>query len=113
MNDNYLRKKKPGVRLLQNSLKRLFWRGTLLKIGILAVVLGYVIFGNRGVLQRIYLEVEKQNMIERVKMAEQETDELKVQLERVSRDNAFIEKIARERHGMIRSGETVYRIAEE
>jgi cell division protein FtsB len=113
MNNNYLRTKKPGVQLLQNSLRRLFWRGTLLKIGIIAVVLGYVIFGNRGILQRIYLEVEKQNMIERVKMAEKETDGLKEQLELVSKDNAYIEKIARERHGMIRSGETVYRIAEE
>ncbi len=113
MNDNYLRKKKLGVRLLQHSLPRMLRRGALWKIGIIIIILGYILFGNRGVLQRVNLEIEKQNMIEQVEEAEKETELLNKQLERVSNDDAFIEKIARERHGMIRTGETVYRIAEE
>ncbi len=113
MNDKYLRKKKLGVRLLQHSLPRMLRRGAIWKIGIIVVILGYVVLGNRGVLQRVNLELEKQKMIERVEEAEKETEVLNKQLERVSNDNEFIETIARERHGMIRTGETVYRIAEE
>lgn len=113
MNDNYLRKKKLGVRLLQHSLPRMVRHGALWKVGIFMIILGFVLFGNRGVLQRVNLEIEKQKMIERVEEAEKESELLHKQLERVSTDDAFIEKIARERHGMIRAGETVYRIAEE
>jgi len=113
MNDIYLRKKKPGVRLLQQSLPRLLRRGALWKIGIVAVIVGFVLFGNRGIIQRVNLEIEKQQKTEQIKEAEAETELLREKLERVERDDAFIEKIARERYGMIRSGETVYRIAEE
>ncbi len=113
MSDAYLRKKKPGVRLLQQSLPRLLQRGGLWKIGIIIVILGFVLFGNRGVIQRINLEMEKQQMIERVREVEQETENLEELLQKVSDDDEFIEQIARERYGMIRSGETVYRIAEE
>ncbi len=83
------------------------------KIGIVAVIIGFVLFGNRGIIQRVNLEIEKQQMTEQIKEAEAETERLREKLERVERDDAFIEKIARERYGMIRSGETVYRIAEE
>lgn len=84
-----------------------------MKIGIIAVIAGYVMFGNRGVIQRVQLEMEKQHMIEEVENVEAETEELKQQLKQVENDDAFIEIIARERYGMIRSGETVYRITEE
>ncbi len=113
MSDVYLRKKKPGVRLLRQSLPRLLRRGGLWKVGIVAVILGFILFGNRGVIQRVNLEIEKQHMTEQIKEAEAETEHLREKLEQVAQDDAFIEKIARERYGMIRSGETVYRIAEE
>jgi len=113
MSDIYLRKKKPGIRYLQQSLPRLLQRGGLWKLGILAVVIGFILFGNRGVIQRVKLEMEKQQMIELVKEAEAETEVLRETLNQVSTDDAFIEKIARERYGMIRTGDTVYRIAED
>lgn len=113
MSDLYLRKKKPGVRRLRQSVPRLLHKGGTWKVGIIIVVLGFVLFGNRGVIQRINLELEKQQMIERVSEVERETEHLREQLKKVSGDDDFIEQIARERYGMIRSGERVYRIAED
>jgi cell division protein FtsB len=113
MNDTYLRKKKPGIRFLQRSIPRLLRRRGLWKVGFVSIMLAFILFGNRGVIQRVQLERDKQTMIERVKQAEQETELLREQLKKVYGDDQFIEHIARERYGMIRSGETVYRIAEE
>lgn len=113
MNDNFYRNKKAGIRLLRQSLPSVLRRWRIWRVGIVCVLLVFVLFGNRGVLQRINLEAEKKRIIERLQDAEQETIHLREQLRRVANDDSFIEKIARERYGMIRSGETIYRIAED
>jgi cell division protein FtsB len=113
MDENYYRKKKPGRGLIKGSMYRLVTRSSLWKFGVLAVILGYVMFGNRGVIQRLNLESVKKERIQMIEEARIDSVRLREDLKRVSEDNTFIEKIARERYGMIRSGETVYRITEE
>jgi cell division protein FtsB len=113
MDNTFYRKKKPGRGLLKGSLYRIITRGGLWKFSVLAVIIGYILFGNRGVIQRLHLEAKKIETIEKVQEARKDSVRLREDLKRVSEDNAFIEKIARERYGMIRSGEKVYRIAEE
>jgi cell division protein FtsB len=113
MNDSYYRKKKPGKQLLQKTLSRYLKKGVTWKLLVLAALVGYIMFGSRGVVQRLNLEFEKQQMIENVHQANAETEKLEEQLRRVSEDDSFIEEIARERYGMIREGDSVYRIAEE
>jgi cell division protein FtsB len=113
MDENYYRKKKPGRGLIRGSMYRIVTRGSLWKFGVLAVIVGYVLFGNRGVIQRLNLESAKGETKQRIEEARIDSVRLREDLKRVSEDNTFIEKIARERYGMIRSGESVYRITEE
>ena len=76
--------------------------------GILLV--SYVLFNNRGVIARIRLEHERQVMIEKVRVADEETKRLQSYLKALDGDKKTIEKVAREKYGMAREGETVYKV---
>ncbi len=82
---------------------------------ILALALGglfvvYALFSSRGVFSRVSLEVEKRKLQESIGAAREQQDSLKKMVKQLDNDTLLIEKIARERYGMIRQGESVYRI---
>jgi cell division protein FtsB len=109
MENLFYRKKKspwdlrePLRRLLRN--KRL-----LLLIAIATPLVGYLLFGSRGILQRLRLEHQKVEMEQRIHDAETDAERLKKESKALDSDRAAIERVAREKHGMVRPGETVYR----
>jgi len=109
MENLFYRKKKsrwdlrePLRRLLRN--KRL-----LLLIAIATPLVGYLLFGSRGIIQRIRLEHQKVEMEQRLRDAEADAERLKKESKALDNDRAAIERVAREKHGMVRPGETVYR----
>jgi len=110
MEGQFLRRvQKP--RWLQGISKRVFKtrRRTLFAIvGMLLV--SYVLFNNRGVIARIRLEHERQVMIEKLKAADEETKRLQTYLKALDGDKKTIEKVAREKYGMAREGETIYKV---
>lgn len=73
----------------------------------------YVLFNNKGVVTRVSLEMERKEAAEQLQTVEQQTKDLQAQLKALEGDKKTIEKIARERHGMAREGETVYRMKKE
>jgi len=111
MSADFLRriKKKGDVRSLLSKL----WSNKKLS-GLLAaafVILLYVLFNNQGVLQRIKLEREKKEMLQKIQQAEQEQKQLQDQSKALDGDKKAIEKVAREKYGMVREGEKVYKVA--
>jgi cell division protein FtsB len=110
MEGQFLRRvQKP--RWLQGISKKVFKtrrRALFAIVGTLLV--SYVLFNNRGVIARIRLEHERQVMIEKVKAAEEETKRLQSYLKALDGDKKTIEKVAREKYGMAREGETVYKV---
>ena len=76
-------------------------------------VVAFVLFNNRGVVARIRLEVERREMIEKVREAEKETKRLQSYLKALDGDRKTIEKVAREKYGMAREGETVYKVKKD
>jgi cell division protein FtsB len=85
---------------------------------LLALVVGvplvvYVVFGHRGILQRLSLEREKTELEERIKKAESEGKDLEQQSKRLDSDPQTIEKVAREKHNMVREGDRVYKVNPE
>jgi cell division protein FtsB len=73
----------------------------------------YVVFGHRGILQRISLEREKTELEERIRMSEAEGKALEQQSRRLDSDPQTIEKVAREKHNMVREGDRVYKVNPE
>lgn len=49
-------------------------------------------------------------MIEKVRQSEEETKQLQAQVKALEGDKKTIEKVAREKYGMVREGEKVYRV---
>lgn len=70
----------------------------------------YVFFNSNGILQRIRLEMQKEDALERIQSAEQEQKKLKDQSKALDGDPKAIEKVAREKYGMVRDSEKVYKV---
>jgi cell division protein FtsB len=106
----YRKKKSPWD--LREPLRRLLRnKRVLLPLAVALFVTGYVVFADHGVLQRIRLARQKSEMEQKIHDAEAEAIRLKGELKALENDRATLERVAREQHGMVRSGETVYRIS--
>ncbi len=97
-------------RLLRKAVKNKK-RTTIL---ILAFMLAtYLLFDNKGVIARVRLESQKRDLEQKIVQAETETKSLQAQIKALEGDKKTIEKIAREKYGMARNGETVYRVKKD
>jgi cell division protein FtsB len=111
MENLFYRKKKSRWDLREPVRRLLRNRRFLLFLAVAILLGGYVLFGSRGIIQRLRLEHQKAEMEERLRDAEAEADRLKKESKALESDRAAIERVAREKHGMVRPGETVYRTA--
>ncbi len=110
MEFDFYRKRKTSPDL-REILKKLFRnRRFVLALLVGAPIALYVVFGPRGVLQRVRLERAKSELEAKIREAEAETKRLQAESKALEGDKKAIEKVAREKYGMIREGETVYRV---
>ncbi len=110
MDSDFYRKKKK--RLDPQALFRKLFRN---KRAMLALLIGlpvvlYVFFGPRGIVQRIRLQSQKTELEAKIREAQIETQRLEAESKALEGDRKAIEKVAREKYGMVREGETVYRV---
>ena len=75
-------------------------------------VLAIFTFGNRGILKRIELEMEYTGLYNQLYSDRAAGDSLKREILTMKNDTVAIERLARERFGMVRSGESIYRVEE-
>jgi cell division protein FtsB len=80
---------------------------------LLFILFLYLLFDNKGIIKRISLESQHDEWIEKLKADSAETQRLQEQIKALEGDKKTIEKIAREKYGMKREGETVYQIKKE
>jgi cell division protein FtsB len=85
-----------------------------LTLGLLAAlpVLAIFTFGNRGILKRLELEMEYTSLYNQLYSDRAAGDSLKREIVRMKNDTVAIERLARERFGMVRPGESIYRVEE-
>lgn len=113
MDEQYYRKAKARTtffRWVTNQLKK---KNILIVFLIAVPVLSFMTFSNKGLLKRLSLESEKKGMQEKIDAAEAEQRVLKGQSKALESDPKAIEKVAREKYGMLKDGETVYKIKKE
>ena len=108
MDDNYLR---GSVRKWGFSLKRILGkRNVLITLLVGVPIFFFISFSPRGILARVRLEIEKTNLEEIVRIEEQR-HALLLQMSRdLDHDLRAIERVARVKYGMVRPGETVYKV---
>ena len=113
MDNQYYRKLKHTSRLAAWFKSIIKNKNVLLSVVILVPIASFVTFSNRGILKRMSLESEKAEIQAQLHHAQEEHQRLLEQSTALEKDNKAIEKVAREKYGMIRDGETVYKVKKE
>ncbi len=85
------------------------------KRAVLGLVVGvpltlFLLFGSHGIIQRFGLKSQKAELEAKIEQANAETKLLQAESKALDGDKKAIEKVAREKYGMIREGETVYKV---
>jgi cell division protein FtsB len=75
-------------------------------------VLAIFTFGNRGIIKRVQLQMEADNLYQQIAHDRAVGDSLRGQIKLMTTDTAATERLARERYGMVRPGETIYRVTQ-
>ncbi len=74
---------------------------------VIGFILFYVMFGDYGIVSRIRLEVERARLQSELNAEYRRTEQLKARIE-TAKSLETIEKLAREKYGFSKPGETVY-----
>lgn len=77
---------------------------------ILLVILSYAVFGKKGILQRVELEMENRQLKEKLRNEEDKSLMLQKEIEELKTSDKKIEKVAREKYSMVKDGEEIYKI---
>ena len=110
MDSTFYRRKKKLIDL-SGLARKMIRNKRLMTLIVLGVPLAlYLVFGNRGILQRVRLQQQKTELEAKIRDAEAETRALQAQSKALDGDKKAIEKVAREKYGMVRDGETVYKV---
>ncbi|HET7153094.1 MAG TPA: septum formation initiator family protein [Candidatus Kapabacteria bacterium] len=95
--------------LFSSSLRRRVFAGGIVVLFLLTTFL----FSGKGLVRRYELLSQRSHLQQELRQAQTEQDSLRTLRDRLQNDPFMIEKVAREQYGMIRPGETVYRLAPE
>ena len=89
--------------------KRKIWRRVWVAwLGFLALLL-FLTFSKRGFLQQLRLKYRKQKLVKEIEMLQEDNKLLTAEKDTLN-DPHVIERIARERYGMAKKDEKVYRV---
>jgi cell division protein FtsB len=108
MGKSDLKSRKKESRLLKILVRPLRSKRVVLILVVLIPTLAFITFSNKGIIQRLKLEAEKREWEQKNKQAQLQEKRLKEEIKALESDLGTIERIARERYGMVREGETVY-----
>ncbi len=77
---------------------------------LMLLILSYAVFGKKGLLQRVDLEIENRELQKKLKEEQDKTLILQREIDELKTSDKEIEKVAREKYGMTKEGEEIYKI---
>ena len=113
MDSQYYRKILPKS-IIPAPIRKLFksnWTWVFLFAG--TFVVSYTLYNTKGFLQHLHLRKERQEIQDKLAAAQQEQMQLRAYSKALESDPKVIEKVAREKYGMIREGEIVYKVRKQ
>lgn len=90
-----------------------FFKYRLRLVAVLALFAGliaFALFGNKGILQRMSMESEKEMLEGQLEAERKRSIELQKEVEELKTSDKKIESVAREKYGMTKEGEKIQRI---
>ncbi len=95
----------------RNVMRYLYYRRRFfIYFIILLVIIAYAVFGKKGILQRVELEMENKELREKLKDEQDKTLYLQKEIEALKNSQKKIDEVAREKYGMVKEGEEIYKI---
>lgn len=95
----------------KNILRYIYSRRRMfIFIIVLLLILAYAVFGKKGLLQRVDLELDNRELQRKLKDEQEKTLMLQKEIEELKTSDKKIEKVAREKYGMTKEGEEIYKI---
>lgn len=82
----------------------------ILYLIVLLAIVSYAVFGKKGILQRVELEMENKELQQKLKEEQEKTIMLQKEIEELKSSDKKVEKVAREKYGMTKEGEEIYKI---
>ncbi len=82
----------------------------ILYLIVLLLIVSYAVFGKKGILQRVELEMENKELQRKLKDEQDKTLMLQKEIEELKSSDKKIEKVAREKYGMMKDGEEIYKV---
>ncbi|MEK7250724.1 MAG: septum formation initiator family protein [Bacteroidota bacterium] len=110
MDSLFYRRDKKSFDVKQKALTLLKNKRFMVRLVLGSILLLYFLFGTHGIIQRVRLQHQKSELVSKIQDAEAESKKLQAESKALDGDPKAIEKVAREKHGMIREGETVYKV---
>lgn len=97
--------------LLKNLIRYIYRRRkTFAYLTIILLILSYAVLGKKGIFQRVELELENRALQEKLKDEKEKTLMYQKEIELLKTSEGKIEKVAREKYGMAKEGEEVYKV---
>lgn len=74
---------------------------------VLSFFIVMILFSDYGLIKRLSLSIKEMDYNSKIEEQKQLNDSLKTRIDNLQNDTTLIEKIAREKYGMIKKGETI------
>ena len=87
-------------------------RLNLWPLALVALILGFALFGDRGILHMLKLSGQKTVLSQKLAYFESQNEELRVEITALRGDRRYIERIARTELGMVRDDELVFQFTD-
>ena|SRR5258706_5907203 len=95
----------------KNTLRYIYSRRRMfILFFLLLLILAYAVFGRKGLLQRVDLELENRELQNKLKAEQEKSLMLQKEIDELKTSDKKIEKVAREKYGMTKDGEEIYKI---
>ena len=85
----------------------------IIPVGCLAFILFFTVFGDKGLLRIFELKQDKNKIEERLADSRTENDKMKREIVALKSDRRYLESIARNDFGLVRSNEVIYQFPHE
>lgn len=87
-------------------------RLNLWPLALVVLLLGFALFGERGIMHMLKLTGQKAVLSEKLAEFETQNEELRAEISALRNDRNYIERIARTELGMVRDGELVFQFTD-
>ena len=83
-------------------------RHNLWPLALVALILGFALFGDRGILHMLQMSNQKAELAAKIGALEGQNEQLRIEISALKNDRGYIERIARTELGMVRDDELVF-----